>query len=155
MIKRLKMTTPTVRTRNTNIIYSYSKQSFTLNLISTQKQDKFTGTLFKRLSFTACFPVYVEDTLTARTSVISILEKVEEEWNQAASQKQSVKQKTSSLSWFKTEKAFRWDSTYPQNTKTKHMSQAKSPTLYVTRLVTWAWQEGQVVRAGDRRSLAS
>lgn len=43
----------------------------------------------ERLSFAARFPVYVEDTSTARTSVMGIFEKVYEERNQATSQQQS------------------------------------------------------------------
>lgn len=46
-----------------------------------------------RLSFAASFPVDVEDALTARTSVVGILEKVDEERKQAASQEQSVEQR--------------------------------------------------------------
>lgn len=88
------MTTSMVRTRNTKYnLKLLQTESCTLKLISAQKQDKCAGTSLKRLSFAACFPVYVEDTLTARTSVIGILEKVDEERNQAASQKQSVKQR--------------------------------------------------------------
>lgn len=44
-------------------------------------------------SFTACFPVYVEDTLTARTAVIGILEIVHKKWNQTASKQESGRQK--------------------------------------------------------------
>lgn len=45
-------------------------------------------------SLTTCFPVYVEDAVTARTSVIGILEVVHKQWDQAASKQQSVRQKS-------------------------------------------------------------
>lgn len=57
----------------------------------------------ERLSFAACFPVYVEDTSTARARVIGIFEQVDEERNQATSQQQS-ETKRQSLNWFKSDK---------------------------------------------------
>lgn len=83
-----------------NLKLTWTKQ-FTLNIKSTQKHRINLPSPWLE-SFAARFPVYVENTLAARTSVIGVLEKVHEEWNQATSQQQS-ETKSHSLSWFKTD----------------------------------------------------
>lgn len=69
--------------------------SFCYNKKKQKKHMRITcWTNASCVSLTTCFPVYVEDTVTARTSVIGILEVVHKQWDQAASKQQSVRQKS-------------------------------------------------------------